>query len=404
MSKINNDLKINWTVFIVLFIYPALIITGVVFYSSTFGTTSFEWILAIVAYYASNISVGIGLHRLWTHNSYKINKIFEFFLMLLSSGTLQGPAIAWASDHDLHHRYTDEDSDPHSPLKYTNKIKGFLWSHVGWMLFSSTHKTLEMTTMKRLGKNKTLMFQLKHYWSLAMFMNLVAPLMLGFIIGGDLQSAIAAYLFIGLGRAIQQEVTFCVNSLCHFMGSKKYLNGTAGDIYWMFFLLLGENFHNFHHAFARDYRNGWKWHHPDVHKWIIYIMSKCGLAHDLVITPKERIMAKQAETKLQLETQMHQKLTFIESTALKIADSARQKLQSIEKSAGELAGNVHEKLVTLENKANQLVSKMQKAMTEYTLQSQKKVLVIASKKIAQLEALAIKTGIMNYNIEKNASI
>lgn len=67
-------------------------------------------------------------------------------------------------------------------------------------------------------------------------------------------------------------------------------------------MLLGENWHNFHHAFASDYRNGHKWYQFDVHKWIIALMEKVGLATDLVVTSDVRIksMMEEVEKKLVL--------------------------------------------------------------------------------------------------------
>ena len=94
-----------------------------IFYSLQYGVGLFELTLFVVTYYGANISVGLGLHRLWSHASYKANKVVEALLMLVSAGTLQGPAIAWASDHKFHHAFADTDRDPHTPLKYKNKIK-----------------------------------------------------------------------------------------------------------------------------------------------------------------------------------------------------------------------------------------------------------------------------------------
>jgi stearoyl-CoA desaturase (delta-9 desaturase) len=143
------------------------------------------------------------------------------------------------------------------------------------------------------------MWQFRNYWKIAVLVNTLLPFCIGYVIGGNLQYGVAGFVFIGIGRAIQQQATFCINSLVHFFGSKKYVNGTAGDIPLLFFMFLGENWHNFHHAFPRDYRNGHKWYHLDAHKWIIALMEKLGLASNLVRTPKERIMAKIELTKKQ---------------------------------------------------------------------------------------------------------
>jgi stearoyl-CoA desaturase (delta-9 desaturase) len=292
--------KINWPATIVIVFVPIILAFLGFSYSKNFGIGKFEILLTICSYYIFNITVGIGLHRLWSHNSYKTNNFVEAILTLLSAATLQGPVIAWASDHHDHHTYTDTDKDPHSPLKYKNKVLGFLWSHMGWMIFNDQkNKVLNKYTLVKLGRNKILMWQLKNYWKIALFMNIVPPLLIGYFLGGDFRHAYAGFLFIGIGRAIQQQMTFCINSWTHFVGDQQYTSGTPRDSWGIALFLLGENWHNFHHAFPSDYRNGHKWYHFDVHKWIIFLMSKVALAWDLQLTSPERISAKMSLTQEQ---------------------------------------------------------------------------------------------------------
>ena len=264
---LKNIRNINFTAFFALIIYPSILITLIVKYASTYQLGFFELSLFLVGYYIANIAVGLGLHRLWSHGAYKTNKYVEFILAIFSAATLQGPALSWASNHFKHHTYTDTEKDPHTPLAYKNKLMGFLWSHMGWMMTGDgSYKSISKITMVKLGRNKILRWQLKYYWPIAISMNTIFPALLGYIIGGSAVSAFAGFLFIGLGRALQQQATFFVNSLCHFFGSQKYIKGTSRDVWWLFILLLGENWHNFHHAFPSDYRNGVRWHQLDVHK------------------------------------------------------------------------------------------------------------------------------------------
>jgi stearoyl-CoA desaturase (Delta-9 desaturase) len=343
----NQSPKINKTVFGALVIYPLFIIGLALFYGYTYGLGLKELGFFLMAYYGATLSVGLGLHRLWAHGTYKTNKYVEFVLALFAAGTLQGPALVWSSDHHNHHAYTDKEKDPHTPLKFSNRIKGFFWSHMGWMLYSTNLKHLERVTLTKLGHNKILRWQMKYYWYLAVFMNLILPAAIGYLIGFDLQTTFAAYVFIGLGRALQQQMTFCVNSVCHFFGSKKYANVTSGDIGWMFIFLLGENWHNFHHAFGRDYRNGVKWYQFDVHKWLICAMEKVGLAYDLVRTPEVRIQAKIEETKRSMQETAKTRMSLIEEMASALAQAAKERLESAEASAEELRGKARKSLLSL---------------------------------------------------------
>ena len=392
-----ENLKLNPLVFSVLVVYPIMLIALGIWYGMEYGISSFEILLFAVGYYGANISVGLGLHRLWAHSAYKTNKVVEFILALLSAGTLQGPALVWASDHHNHHAFTDEDNDPHSPLKYKSRLKGFLWAHMGWMLYGQGYgpgriTTINKVTIVKLGRNKILRWQMKYYWQIATFMNAILPPIVGYICFHTVQGALAGYVFIGLARAFQQQMTFCVNSVTHFIGNKAYANGTAGDIWWMFIFLLGENWHNFHHAFASDYRNGPKWYQLDVHKWLIAALEKVGLASDLVRTSEVRIKAKAEAARMELAENMRTNLSVIEEAAEYIAKAAYERLDQAEKSAEHLAHKMHDKILELRLKALHLAKNIQDALTSAETLSKN----IGSKYIEQfhkLENLARKLNI-----------
>lgn len=346
----SESVKINWPAVFVLIFYPILLIILVSNYISDYQFGWFEAGLLISGYYISNITVGIGLHRLWSHDSYKINKYVEFILVLFSAGTLQGPTLSWASNHFKHHTYTDEEQDPHSSLKYKNRIKAFWWSHMGWMLEGEgSYKSIDKVTLVKLGRNKILKWQLRYYWQIATFMNVVLPAVVGFVFGQTALAAYAGFLFIGIGRAIQQQITFFVNSLCHFTGSKKYYQGTAGDIWWLALLLLGENWHNFHHAFPSDYRNGAKWYHFDVHKWIIYLMSLCGLAWDLKRTAKIRVDAKKSQIMEQFIAARKEQLELINAKVNALALDIQKKLAEIENPSVKIKEHCKKSLAQMQN-------------------------------------------------------
>ena len=346
---------LNIPAFAVIILYPILLSLLTVMYCSKFSVGAYEITLLIVTYYICNISVGVGLHRLWSHGSYKTKKWVEFLLSVLSAATLQGPILAWVSDHTEHHMYTDTKKDPHSAKKFKNRLVGFMWSHMGWMLQMDSGKKLSRIAIARLGRNSVVMWQFRNYWKIAITMNTLVPFLLGYIAGGNLQYAISSFLFFGLGRALQQQATFCVNSIVHCdIGTNKYYYGSARDIWWMFFLLLGENWHNFHHAFANDYRNGHKWYHADVHKWIIGLMAKIGLATELVVTSELRIqaMSKIVIGRFNRDKNIKIKVAFIEKATRRIQLSAIEKLKTAEK----LAHDLRDKLSNVSNNSTYILN------------------------------------------------
>ncbi len=376
--------KISWIAFFLLVIYPFLLVFLVIKYSIDYKLDLFEIVLLITGYYGSNITVGIGLHRLWSHHSFKTNIVMEFILAMMSAATLQGPILSWASNHHKHHTYTDKGDDPHSPLKFKNRILGFIWSHIGWMIIDGSYKSVDRITMVKLGKNKLLKWQLRYYWQIALFMNTVFPALIGYLINNTVTSAYAGFLFIGMGRALQQQATFCVNSLCHFVGSKQYYKGTAGDIWWMALFLLGENWHNFHHAFPSDYRNGVKWYHLDVHKWIIYMMSKFGLAWNLEITPKVRIQAKINETSKYLIEGRKQQLNLLQDKINQLVERLCMKLIELDNSSISIKAQLKKSCIEMQESLKRLAEQLHSSI-QLTEQSSERLLKIASKKIKDSE-------------------
>lgn len=374
-------MTLNIRNFIFLVLYPLAILIGFIYYALNFELSWSHFAIFAITYYACNISVGLGFHRLWSHNAYKTNKVVELVLMIFTTLTLQGPVIAWASDHKKHHAFTDEKGDPHSPLKYPeSKLKGFLWSHIGWMLFDeSTTKHIDPITMKRLGSNPILKFQLDYYWQLAALMNFILPVVIGYLIFGTAFGALTCFLFVGLGRALQQQVTFFVNSACHMVGTKYLSKTTARNVWWLSLLLLGENWHDFHHAFASDYRNGYKWYHFDAHKWLIWGMSKIGLAHDLNITPAERIEAKNSAYNQDLNSQITELLAQISARTDALYENLNQKIIELKQYKSSAKEKLARKMLSLEIRALELKAKAEAYVEQIELVDPKTVLLMQAK-------------------------
>jgi stearoyl-CoA desaturase (delta-9 desaturase) len=90
--------------------------------------------------------------------------------------------------------------------------------------------------------------------------------------------------------------TFFINSLCHVIGSQTYSKEhSARDSFVMALLTYGEGYHNFHHTFPSDYRNGIKWYHFDPTKWLIKTLTVVGLAEKLKKAPERLINEAKAK-------------------------------------------------------------------------------------------------------------
>ena len=86
--------------------------------------------------------------------------------------------------------------------------------------------------------------------------------------------------------ALIHHTTFLVNSVAHLYGRRPYdEHSTARDNGLLAFITNGEGYHNFHHKFPADFRNGVRWYQWDPTKWLILLLHRVGLARNLRKTP-----------------------------------------------------------------------------------------------------------------------
>lgn len=286
---------------------PRILWLNVVFFAVTFigalvwvpwhgvvnGFDNVEWLTFIVLVFASGMSITGGYHRLWSHKAYKAHPIVKVAYALGGALAFQNSALHWASDHRVHHKHVDDnDQDPYSANK------GFWFSHIGWMLREyQPERYSDYHNARDLQNDAVVMWQHKNYLWLALAMNIALPALLGWL-NGDILSML---LLSGLMRLVLvHHCTFFINSLAHVWGKQTYTDrNTARDNGFLALLTYGEGYHNFHHIFEHDYRNGIQWWHYDPTKWLIKGLSLVGLATDLRQVPEEKI--ETAKLKMQLK-------------------------------------------------------------------------------------------------------
>jgi stearoyl-CoA desaturase (delta-9 desaturase) len=242
--------------------------------------------LAVLWFLLCGLGITGGYHRLFAHKSYKAAPLVRAFYLAFGAAAVQNSALKWSSDHRVHHAFTDTDQDPY------NIRRGFLWAHLGWILFKD--QGVEHANVRDLSDDPLVRFQDRHYILLAVLFGALLPMALGALWG----DAIGALLVAGFLRlVVQWHATFCVNSLAHTIGSQPYsAKGTARDSFVTAIVTLGEGYHNFHHTFQADYRNGVRWYQLDPTKWIVWSLSKVGLTTDLRRTPHKAIEKALHET------------------------------------------------------------------------------------------------------------
>jgi len=282
-------IRVNVAIFVGLPLAALLLVPAWGIYR---GFDTFQWLWALAFLYLNGMSITGGYHRLWAHKAYEASPALKWFYAFWGAGALQNSILIWASDHRRHHRHVDDnDLDPYSAGR------GLWFSHMGWMLREYRSNETDLTNARDLQRDPVVMWQHRHYVPLTLLMNLGLPLLLG-IWHGDI---IGTLLLVGLLRlVINHHVTFFINSLAHFWGSRPYTeSNSARDNGFLAFLTYGEGYHNFHHIFQTDYRNGIRWWQWDPTKWMINLCSRLGLADNLNRVPDFKIQRALLDTEFE---------------------------------------------------------------------------------------------------------
>lgn len=286
--------KIEWTVSIYIIGYHLALLIGLPFYFYHFSPKGSLFIAAAIILYISGLAITVGYHRLYSHSTFKTNKYVEAVILFFGSMATQGSALKWSCDHRRHHAFVDTDRDPYS-IK-----KGFMHAHMFW-LFRKT-EPLDQKVVADLYRNKLLLFQHKYYALLMVLTNALVTLFVGYILNDYLGAFVITW---GVRLFFLHHFSWFINSIAHTWGSQSFSQEhTAVDNYLISLVTFGEGYHNYHHTFANDYRNGIKWYHFDPSKWVIWTLSKLHLATGLrrissyrikermVIETKEELTAK----------------------------------------------------------------------------------------------------------------
>jgi stearoyl-CoA desaturase (delta-9 desaturase) len=245
---------------------------------------------AIVGHFLFGMcGITIGYHRLLTHRGFVCPRWFERVLAVLGMCTLQGSPARWVAIHRVHHRESDEQPDPHSPLA------GFFWGHTGWLLVR--HRNLDRTGayeryVRDLLRDRFYLEMERHdMWFFVYLAHAVALVAIGAAIGwwtgGAAEAVRLAVSMAVWGVALRTVVvlhgTWAVNSLSHTWGYRNYQTTDNSRNNWLVALLAhGEGWHNNHHADQRAAAHGHRWWELDMSWWVIRSLEAVGLVSDVV--------------------------------------------------------------------------------------------------------------------------
>ncbi len=263
---------------------PLATASALIFYIAHYGVAPIDVILFFGFYFATGLAITAGYHRYYAHRAYECRRLFQFVLVFFGTAALQTPVLDWASDHRFHHRHVDREGDPY------NIQRGFFFAHMGWIFYDDVGtdgRRRPFANVADLEKNPLLRFQRKYYWPIAIALCFGLPTLIGAFFGRPF----GGFLWGGMLRLlVTHHCVYLINSAAHTFGSQPFSkNHSARDNGWLALVSFGEGYHNFHHTFASDYRNGVAWYDWDPTKWLIKSASYVGLTSALRTTPRNTI-------------------------------------------------------------------------------------------------------------------
>lgn len=251
--------------------------------------TGFSWVALVamlVTYFVRVFALTAGFHRYFSHRSFKTSRWFQFVLAWVGTSSAQLGPMWWAANHRHHHQHSDKEPDIHSPV-----TRSFFWSHIGWVM-NKAHSETKFDRIKDLTKFPELHFVDRFH--------VLPVLSLMALLYGT--GALLNHLYPALGTSGMQlvmwgfflstmlvyHVTFCVNSVTHIIGSKRFeTDDESRNNWWVALLTFGEGWHNNHHRWPLSARQGMYWWEIDLTYYLLRVLQFFGLVWDLKLYPKK---------------------------------------------------------------------------------------------------------------------
>ena len=289
-------------------------------------------VLALVAitYLVGHVGVFCGNHRCYSHSACKPTLPGHWIFAVLSVYAMQGPATHWALYHRTHHRFCEQAPlDVHSPISGGRDHSGadhggFLWAQGTFFWYDSPHIGYKMNYMNVIPDleldpelpliNKSTVAHVFCWFYFLLAFSAAACAAAAWRRKGRISALFAkgrcrqagscvrealqlareifvcglcsvAYYFLFPSCASMQITSF-VNSAVHIWGDMPYDDAMSAPCRtynnaFLFWPMLGENWHNNHHGNPRSHSTAVRWYQLDCQGFVIRMLERVGLVTDV---------------------------------------------------------------------------------------------------------------------------
>lgn len=256
---------------LILFILISVVsLIAVPIFSWFYDYSWVDWTVFGVFYVITGLGITVGYHRFLSHRSFTSPSFVKIVLLIAGGWAMENSAFKWCSDHVRHHAKVDQEDDPY------NAKRGFWYSHLLWIFHKTPGANDKYEAIFR--KDRWVMWQHRYYLPIVLS-GFAIPVIIGYLHRGWVGAA-SGLILGGVARAfLVLNSTFCINSICHLWGDQPHGSANTSRDSWLVSLVtFGEGYHNYHHNYPRDYRNGPKWYNFDPSKWLIFSLIVLRLA------------------------------------------------------------------------------------------------------------------------------
>lgn len=209
------------------------------------------------------LGISITYHRTLTHKSLIMNSKLQNFGAFIASMAGTGSPIMWVMTHRMHHRYSDQDLDPHPPSKV-------------WKTFFGNYSKVDVRGMRDVARNPFFRFLHKYYFAVVATYAAAIYLVFGF--------EMFFYIFVYVTLA-NIAISNALNWFGHKQGRIGYRNfnlkDTSSNNPIMAALAFGEGWHNNHHRYPGSANFGVKKYEFDFSFLIIKLLERLKLVSNI---------------------------------------------------------------------------------------------------------------------------
>jgi stearoyl-CoA desaturase (Delta-9 desaturase) len=266
-----------------------------IWHAYNYGITLATVLVFVPFYLWTVLGASLGLHRYYTHRSFKASPALRIFLGMGACFALQGPIVRWVANHRRHHRLEDRAGDPHSPLvdprgAELTQLRGLWHAHFGWLFDDSTSNP-QLFCPDIFTDRYVAHFE-DFYWGYVA-LAFALPWAIGLWLGGTIEG-VRCLLWAGcFSPMLVQQLTFGISSIGHKFGPQDFRTGNSSRNLWpVSLLLLGEGYHNNHHAFPGSATTAFRKTEFDPGIGILRFLEKLGAVRDIVMVAPELIEAR----------------------------------------------------------------------------------------------------------------